>query len=265
MKKLALVHTAPFLVAVFKDMLAKRYPDLDSFHMVDESLIQDARRDGGMTPAITRRIAGLCGLAQDAGAEVILFTCSSTSQAVDPVRPLMNVPILKIDDAMAAKAVRMGSKIGLLCTSQTTAIPSTQILQDHANQAGRDISVELVIENEAYFALRKRRQGRTRPHRQRGRHAAGQPLRRDRPGPSVTGASGRGPGEDAQASGSRKPVPLRGGLGRHADRLTSISPCNHIRRSTQKEDRHARASQPPHRFSRPQDDRAGNRGPASRI
>lgn len=154
MKKLALIHTAPFMVAEFKKLLAKRYPDLESFHMVDESLIQDARRDGGMTPAITRRIAGLCGLAQDAGAEIILFTCSSTSPAVDPVRPLMNVPVLKIDDPMAAQAVECGSKIGLLCTSKTTVAPSMQILKYHAAQAGHEIEIELVVENEAYFAMR---------------------------------------------------------------------------------------------------------------
>ena len=154
MKKLALIHTAPFMVAEFKKLLAKRYPNLESFHMVDESLIQDARQAGGMTPAIVRRIAGLCGLAQDAGAEVILFTCSSTSPAVDPVRPLLNVPVLKIDDAMAAKAVRSGAKIGLLCTSKTTVAPSTQILEHHAAQVGRDIEIELVVDNDAYFAMR---------------------------------------------------------------------------------------------------------------
>ncbi len=154
MKKLALIHTAPFMVAEFKKMLAKRYPELDSFHMVDESLIQDARQADGMSPAIIRRIAGLCGLAQDAGAEVILFTCSSTSPAVGPVRPLMNVPILKIDDALAAAAVKRGPKIGLLCTSKTTVAPSTEILQEHAAQAGREIHIELVVDNEAYFALR---------------------------------------------------------------------------------------------------------------
>lgn len=154
MKKLALVHTVPFLVGVFKGLLEKRYDGLESFHMLDESLLADARRDGGMTPAIIRRMTGLCALAQDAGAEAILFTCSATSPGINPVRPLMDVPVMKIDDAMAALAVRSGARIGLLCTNHATEGPSTDILHEHAAIAGRIIEIEPVVENQAFAALR---------------------------------------------------------------------------------------------------------------
>lgn len=154
MKRLGILHTAPFLVDVFKGLLGERYPELESFHMVDESLIQDARRHGGMVPAIVRRIAGQCALAQEAGAQAILFTCSSTSPAVDTVRQLVDVPIMKIDDPMAAQAVRTGRRVGLLCTSRTTVGPSETLLKQHAAEQGRKVAIETVVENEAYFALR---------------------------------------------------------------------------------------------------------------
>jgi len=154
MKRLGILHTAPFLVDVFKKRLGQRYPGLDSFHVVDESLIQDARRHGGMVPGIVRRIAMQVTLAQEAGAEVILFTCSSTSPAVDAVRPLADVPIVKIDDAMAARAVELGARIGLLCTSQTTVAPSEGLIRDHAAIRKREVTVVPVVENAAYFALR---------------------------------------------------------------------------------------------------------------
>lgn len=154
MKRLGILHTAPFLVDVFKKRLGERYPGLDSFHVVDESLIQDARRHGGMVPGIVRRIATQMALAQEAGAEVILFTCSSTSPAVDAVRPLADVPIVKIDDAMAARAVELGPRIGLLCTSQTTVGPSEGLIRDHAAIQGREVTITPLVENDAYFALR---------------------------------------------------------------------------------------------------------------
>ena len=65
MKRLGILHTAPFLVDVFKKMLGRRYPELESFHVVDESLIQDARRHGGMVPGIVRRIAQQVALAHE--------------------------------------------------------------------------------------------------------------------------------------------------------------------------------------------------------
>ena len=81
MKRLAVLHTVSFLVERFKALLKERYPALDSFHMLDESLLQDLLR-GGTTEAIVPRVATLAGAARDAGADVILFTCSSTSPAV---------------------------------------------------------------------------------------------------------------------------------------------------------------------------------------
>lgn len=154
MKKLALVHTVPFLVGVFTGLLEKRHPNLESFHMLDESLLSDARREGGLTPAIIRRMGGLCALAQDAGAQAILFTCSATSPGINLVRPLMDVPVIKIDDAMAALAVQRGTRIGLLCTNHATQAPSTDILHEHAAMAKRDIEVDSVVENDAFAALR---------------------------------------------------------------------------------------------------------------
>lgn len=154
MKKLGILHTAPFLVDVFKAMLGKRYPGLESFHVVDESLIQDARRFGGMVPAIVRRIGAQVALAQEAGAEVILFTCSSTSPAVNTVRQLVDVPIVKIDDAMMARAVELGPRVGLLCTSKTTVEPSEGLIREHAAAKGKTVTITTVVDNDAYFAMR---------------------------------------------------------------------------------------------------------------
>ena len=63
MKRLAVLHTAPFVVGMFKTMLGERYPGLESFHVVDESLIQDARRHGGMvSSSVSRKTSYLvCG------------------------------------------------------------------------------------------------------------------------------------------------------------------------------------------------------------
>lgn len=155
MKRLGVLHTAPFVVGMFKTLLEGRYPGLESFHVVDESLIQDARRHGGMVPGIVRRIAAQVALAQEAGAEVILFTCSSTSPAVNTVRQLVDVPIIKIDDSMMAKAVTLGSRVGLLCTSKTTVAPSEGLIREHAAAKGRDVAISTVVDNVAYFALRE--------------------------------------------------------------------------------------------------------------
>jgi Hydantoin racemase len=153
-KRLALIHTVLFAAELFKKKLAARYADLQSFHVVDESLLQELMRSNGiMTPGLVRRLATQAGLARDAGADVILFTCSSTSPAVDMVRPMIDVPIVKIDDPLADAAVRIGEKIGLICTARTTLGPSENLIREHAGRQGRKVEIVTRLETAAFEAV----------------------------------------------------------------------------------------------------------------
>jgi aspartate/glutamate racemase len=118
MPRLAVLHTVSALAERFKPMFREKLPErVDTFHMVDESLLQDLMRHGPQ-PGITRRIVTFAGLAADAGADLIVFTCSSTSPAIDVARQTVAVPILKIDDPMAARAA------GLARASASSAPPA---------------------------------------------------------------------------------------------------------------------------------------------
>lgn len=159
MKRLAVLHTVGFLMDRFKALLAERYPGLDSFHMVDESLLQEALAQGGLTSGIVRRVVQQACLARDAGAQAVLFTCSSTSPAVDVARQVVDVPIIKIDDAMAQRAVELGARIGLMCTARSTLEPSRDIITSHAARQGKEVTVTPVLEAAAFDALRAGKQG----------------------------------------------------------------------------------------------------------
>jgi Asp/Glu/hydantoin racemase len=152
MKRLAVLHTVAMLADRFKGMLRERVPDLDTFHMLDESLLQDLMRHGP-SPIVTRRVVAFASLAADAGADLILFTCSSTSPGVDVARQVVATPILKIDDPMAEKAVRTGRRIGLLCTAASTVEPSTNLVRSHAARLQREVAVESRLVDGAFQAL----------------------------------------------------------------------------------------------------------------
>lgn len=138
MTRVAFIHTVAFLADEFKRSMAAELPGTDCFHVLNESLLQDLLR-GADTHAVYRRVVAQILLVADAGAQTIVVTCSSTSPAVDIARSLTGVELLKIDDPMAARAVRTGQRIGVLCTATSTVGPSTQLLRDHARAAGREI------------------------------------------------------------------------------------------------------------------------------
>ena len=151
-ERIGFLHTVGFLVEEFRGRMRAELPDVDSFHVLDESLLQDLLR-GKPKAAVYRRVVDRVLAAADAGADLIVMTCSSTSPAVDIARRVLDVPILKIDDPMMAAAVRAGRRIGLVCTASSTVEPSTALLRSHAEADGRDIAVTPLLQADAYAAL----------------------------------------------------------------------------------------------------------------
>ena len=151
-RRIAFIHTVAMLVERFRPRFQAELPGTDCFHMLDESVLQDLMR-GGPSPAITRRITGLATLAADAGADLIVFTCSSTSPAIDTARELVGVPIMKIDDPLYALAASTDGRVGLICTTSSTVAPSRSLLAAHARETGRRIEIESVLCGAAFEAL----------------------------------------------------------------------------------------------------------------
>lgn len=151
-QRIAILHTVVFLAEMFQKLFQQKLPGTESFHIVDESIIQELLRAGHMTPKIVRRIGTHAMLASDAGADLILFTCSSTAPAVNTVKELVDIPILKVDEPMAEKAVGIGTKIGVVTTAKTTLKPSIQLIEFSAEKQGKKVKVQAELESKAFQA-----------------------------------------------------------------------------------------------------------------
>jgi Asp/Glu/hydantoin racemase len=153
-KRVAFVHTVGFLVDTFRLNMRNELPAVDSFHILNESLLKDLLR-GEPIPLVYRRVVEQIVLASEAQPDLIVVTCSSTSPAVDIARQLVAQPILKIDDPMAAAAVAAGKRIGVLCTASSTVAPSSALLRAHALLQKRDVELVTSLHPDAYEALMK--------------------------------------------------------------------------------------------------------------
>ncbi len=152
-KRMALIHTGSFLVPAFAEICRAVMPDVNIFNIVDDSLIQDTITANKLTPRTSRRLAGYIEAAEDAGADVILVTCSSVGPAVEAARPFAEVPVLRIDEAMADEAVRRASKIGVIATLSTTLEPTSALIQARAEAQGHDIVVTTHLCSGAFEAV----------------------------------------------------------------------------------------------------------------
>ena len=74
---LALLHTVLSLPPVFAALAEELTPGTELFHIVDESLLNVTRKAGALTAVTRRRVLGYLESAAEAGADLVLVTCSS--------------------------------------------------------------------------------------------------------------------------------------------------------------------------------------------
>jgi len=148
--KIGFVHTGVPIGMLLKKMMSQSMPDIPSFHIVDDSLIQDLLQTGEFTPSILKRLCAQISMAKEAGADIIMVTCSSIAPGVDFARKLVDVPVMKIDEPMAEKAVAAADTVGVLATAKTTLVPSVQLIKQVADKKGKPVKVESKLISEAF-------------------------------------------------------------------------------------------------------------------
>ncbi len=150
---LGFLHTSLILVPPIRDLARRLLPDIETFHAVDEALLRDILRVGGVTPGLIRRVARLALNAEEAGASVIVLTCSSASPSVAPLQAMLNVPFLAIDEAMAEHAVARATRIGVIATVRTTTGPTRALLETKAAACGRHLEILSEVSTQAFEAV----------------------------------------------------------------------------------------------------------------
>jgi Asp/Glu/hydantoin racemase len=152
-KRLGLVHTSATLVPIFAQLCKEKIPNVEVFNIADDSLVEGINEAGSLTAQIKRRVAGYIESAELAGADYIMVTCSSIGPAVEAAAPLMAVPVLRVDQPMADKAVAEGKRIGVIATLRTTLEPTADLIQRRAVQAGKAIELTSTLAEGAFDAL----------------------------------------------------------------------------------------------------------------
>ena len=142
MKTIVAVHTAMTMVEPTKQMFAEHLPGHRLINIADDSLIQDVIRANEVTPAVRKRLMSYYQSAVDAGADVIFNTCSSIGDVAITARDFVNIPLVKIDDAMSLKAVENYSRIGVLATLPSTLSPTARLVERFANQLNKTVVIE---------------------------------------------------------------------------------------------------------------------------
>jgi Asp/Glu/hydantoin racemase len=150
---IAYLHTSHVLIPMFTRISKEELPDVEQFHMVDESLIRNTIRAGHLTRTTTRRVLSAVQSAREGGADAVVVTCSSIGAAADTARRLFDFPVVRVDEAMAEQAVRTGRRIGVTATLRTTLEPTVALLHEKAEAAQCQVDVVEALCEGAFEAV----------------------------------------------------------------------------------------------------------------
>ncbi len=151
--KFAFIHTSHVLVPLFSKLAKEILPDVEVFHISDESLIRNTISAQRLTKATIRRIVSAIDSAHDAGADAVMVTCSSIGAAVPVARLLFDFPVLRVDESMAEAAVKIGGRIGVAATIRTTLEPTIALIEETAAREQRRIQIVPALAEGAFEAV----------------------------------------------------------------------------------------------------------------
>jgi len=160
-KLLGLIHTAPSVIEPINKIVSETLPSVERMNIVDDMILKVIKKEGKLTPRICRIVANYVATAEEEGADAVLVTCSSISPCVEAARPLVSIPVFKIDDPMTDVAVQKAAKIGVVATLLSTLKPTKELLLQKARNNQKDIVIRTELCEGAFEAVSR---GNTQEH-----------------------------------------------------------------------------------------------------
>lgn len=149
------IHASPAAIAPLVNYYARTEPAWTISNLLDDGIMRQFREGdaGAVESGLLSLIDRACSRYH---AQAALITCSAAG--LDLMRRLERespVPLVKIDAPMARAAVAAGNRIGALVTFPPTVGPTTALLAEVAQLAGRDVNVITELRPPALEALLK--------------------------------------------------------------------------------------------------------------
>lgn len=150
-KTLVLIHTVQPLISVFNELCRQILSDVRVLHILDEPLLMRVKKEKDFSSETLKTLQGHADSSVQAGADVILCTCSTLSPGLN--RITSSVPLLKIDEEMIKEAVSSACVIGVIATSQSTIYPTVSSLEFESARRGISLMIKSVFVENALPAL----------------------------------------------------------------------------------------------------------------
>lgn len=130
-KKITLISTSLGTGGLMGNLFIKEFPKITIHNIVDDGLVKEIIANGNViTSGIVQRVCSYVVSAEMAGTDLVVITCSSISNIAKVAGQMVKIPVVRIDEAMAERAIKEGSRIKVLATTSATLPPTMELLQE---------------------------------------------------------------------------------------------------------------------------------------
>lgn len=148
--ELVFLHTAPVHVQTFDALLRDARPGTRARHVVREDLLAAAQREGTDAEPVRKKVAGAIEAIQAAPGSVVFCTCSTIGGLAESVASSTLARVIRVDRAMAEKAVQSGPRILVMAAVASTLAPTEALILEAASRAGVSVAISRRVVEDAW-------------------------------------------------------------------------------------------------------------------
>lgn len=152
MKKIGIIHTTSATIESLKLLLNEIIGGVEAVNILDDSILADMR-DGYEIEFVRTRWIGYAKTLEELGVQAILSACSTVGEFAEEANRLLSVPVYRIDEAMAEKAITVGKVISVFATLHSTLEPTVKLVERKAKEANKEVVIHTILVEDAYELL----------------------------------------------------------------------------------------------------------------
>lgn len=148
--QLVFLHTAAVHVHTFDALLRELRPQVRARHVVREDLLAAAQRNGIEDPSSKNSVAAAVAQLDATPGTVVLCTCSTIGGLAEAAATSTPARLIRVDRAMAEKAVAAGPNILVAAALASTLAPTEALILEAASRAGVNARITRLVVEDAW-------------------------------------------------------------------------------------------------------------------
>lgn len=153
-KRIVLIHATRVAMEPIEFAFAELWPETEVFSVLDEGLSKDLAQKRVSSEELNSRIMDLANYAKKLAPDAILYTCSSFGEGIESVASVLEIPVLKPNEAMFDEALKTNSNVVMIYSFAPAILGMEQEFRDEAMRRCSKATLRSVFVEEALDALK---------------------------------------------------------------------------------------------------------------